>query len=95
MTDLAVPHVPHSEFSMNAWKLISSKAVLSDWTGLLVAQILCFAGAMSFLLLSIKAICRHATTPAEITIGLIAAAGTCQVMVLIGLVLPGISTKWR
>ena len=80
---------------MNTWKLVSSKAVLSDRTGLLVAQILCFAGAVAFLLLSIKAICRHATTPAEITIGLIAAAGTCQVMVLIGLLLPGISTKWR
>lgn len=60
----------------------------SEALDLRLAQAFCFAMAPALLLLAAIALQKHATTPGEVVVGLLAAVSACLLCVVLGLLLP-------
>lgn len=73
---------------MSRLRRIANFRLSSEALDIRIAQGVCFAAAPALLLIATYALRRHAATPGEVVVGLLAAAAVCLLCVVLGLVLP-------
>lgn len=73
---------------MSRLRRIAGLRISSEALDTRIAQGACFATAPALLLVAVYAVRRHATTPGEVVVGLLAVTAACLLYVVLGLVLP-------
>jgi hypothetical protein len=73
---------------MSRLRRIGKLRLSSEALDIRIAQVVCFSAAPALLFLAAYALRRHAATPGEVVVGLLAAVAVCLLCVILGLVLP-------
>lgn len=80
---------------MSKFMFIVTRKLTPDWFDMWTVRLFFFAAAPLLFFFALRAIARHATSPAEITIGLLSAASASLLFIVIGVIAPFAVPQWR
>ena len=80
---------------MSKFMFIATRKLTPDWFDMWTFRLFFFAACPLLFLFGVRAIARHATSPAEITIGLLSAASASLLFIVIGVIAPFAVPQWQ